>query len=200
MHYFIKAREWEHIFEHLSLRTDIYTKNEFKLRLFIEAVWYVTRSGCQWRLLPRYYGSWRAVHLRFKRWSDKGIWMDLFQKSQIHPDLECVQLDATIVRAHACAAGYRKDSQVREALGRSRGGFSTKIHALVDALGNPLKLTLSEGQRHEITQANILSEKVTQAIVIADKGYDSEAFINGVVCGKVQKLGFGFSVDSFHHL
>ena len=177
MDYFIKKEEWKHIFEILSHRKDIYAKNEEKLRIFIEAVWYVARSGCQWRLLPKSYGSWRAVHLRFKRWSHKGVWAYLFHKSQVDPDLEIVMIDATIVRAHACAAGYGKDSQAWEALGRSRGGFSTKIHALVDGLGNPLKFTLSAGQRHEITQAQALVDDIYHTIVVADKGYDSDAFV-----------------------
>ena len=54
--------------------------------------------------------------------------------------MEWVMIDSTIVRAHACAAGYGKDTQEQEALGRSKGGFTTKIHTLVDALGNPLKI------------------------------------------------------------
>lgn len=74
-------------------------------------------------------------------------------------------VDATIVRAHACAAGYGKESQSQQALGRSRGGFSTKI----DALGNPLKFILSAGQRHEISQAEPLIESISGTIIIGDK-------------------------------
>lgn len=55
------------------------------------------------------------------------------------PDLEIIMIDATIIRAHSCSSGYKKNSQDQEALGRSKGGFTTKIHAAVDALGNPLK-------------------------------------------------------------
>lgn len=177
MDYFIKEREWEEIFKILRNSKDIHTNNELQLRRFIEAVWYIARTGCQWRLLPFYYGHWRSVHRRFKKWSDKGIWEMLFQKIQQDPDLEAVMIDATIVRAHACSAGYGKESQSQQALGRSRGGFSTKIHALVDALGNPLKFILSAGQRHEISQAEALIEDVCGSIVIGDKGYDSNAFV-----------------------
>ncbi|MGL9725667.1 MAG: transposase [Wolbachia sp.] len=60
-------------------------------------------------------------------------------------------IDDTIVRAHQCSAGYTKHFKDQEALDRSKGGFTTKIHALVDALGNPLKFTLTAGQRNEIT-------------------------------------------------
>lgn len=149
MDYHIKAREWEQIIAILRTRKDIKTKNENKLRRFIEAIWYIVRSGCQWRLLPSTYGSWRAIHMRFKSWADKGIWAELFTQVQVDPDMEATMIDATIVRAHACSAGYNKNSQDQEALGRSKGGFSTKVHALVDALGNPLKFILTPGQRHE---------------------------------------------------
>jgi transposase len=177
MDYFIKEQEWKEIFRILSNIKRIHTKNETNIRRFVEAIWFVSRSGCQWRLLPSHYGSWRSVHRKFKKWSDKGIWETLFLQIQKDPDLEAVMIDATIVRAHACSAGYGKESQPQQALGRSRGGFSTKIHALVDALGNPLKFILSAGQRHEISQAEALIEGISRTIVIGDKGYDSNAFI-----------------------
>ena len=65
------------------------------------------------------------------------------QKHQDHPP---------VVRAHPCAA----DGQAAQALGRSRGGFSTKIHVSVDGLGNPLRFILTGGQQHDITQAEEL--------------------------------------------
>ena len=83
-------------------------------------------------------------------------------------------IDSTIVRANACAAGYGKDSQEKQALGRSKGGFTTKIHALVDALGNPLKIILTAGQRNDITQADALVEKLFDCGLLADKGYDAD--------------------------
>ena len=104
MDYHIKTQEWKGIIFILRTRKDIKTRNENKLRRFIEAVWYMARSGCQWRLLPDMYGSWRAVHMRFKSWSDKGIWADLFLKAQVDPDMEVAMIDATIVRACAHAA------------------------------------------------------------------------------------------------
>ncbi|MFP3036487.1 MAG: IS5 family transposase, partial [Wolbachia sp.] len=81
------------------------------------------------------------------------------------------------IRAHPCSAGYKKHSQGQEALGRNKGGFTTKIHTLVDALGNPLKFILTPGQRNEITQARALTDNIYNSTVVADKGYDSNAFI-----------------------
>jgi hypothetical protein len=50
----------------------------------------------------------------------------------------------------------KSDGQEQQALGRSRGGFSTKIHIAVDELGNPLRLILTAGQRHDSPQAAAL--------------------------------------------
>ncbi len=177
MNYYIRQQEWEGILVKLNTIPLIHTKNETAIRRFIEGVWFVARSGCQWRLLPERYGSWRAVHMRFKEWSDKGVWKQLFESMHIEADKEAAMIDTTIIRAHACSAGYKKDSGDQEALGRSRGGFTTKIHALVDALGNPLKFILTPGQRNDVTQAEPLLKDVVNAAVIADKGYDSNALI-----------------------
>ena len=64
-----------------------------------------------------------------------------------------------------------------QSLGRSRGGFSTKIHLATDALGNALRFILTGGERNDITQAESLVEDLCAEYVIADKGYDSGAFV-----------------------
>jgi putative transposase len=61
-----------------------------------------------------------------------------------------------------------------EAIGRSRGGLSTKIHAVVDALGNPLRFILTPGQAHESKQAEGLIAGFDFDKLLADKGYDSD--------------------------
>ena len=63
------------------------------------------------------------------------------------------------IRAHACASGYKKNQQEEQALGWSKGGFTTKIHALVDALGLSLKFILTLGQSNEIKQAPELYQR-----------------------------------------
>ena len=68
-----------------------------------------------------------------------------------------------------------------QALGRSRGGFSCKIHITVDGLGNPLRFALSSGQRHDITQAYALLEGFDFDRLIADRGYAAEHFIDYLV-------------------
>ena len=64
--------------------------------------------------------------------------------------------------------------QHEQCLGRSRGGFSSKIHLLVDALGFPLTFILTGGERHDMSQAESLLAPFHFDAVIADKGYDSD--------------------------
>jgi transposase len=95
------------------------------------------------------------------------------------PDMEKLILDSSVVRAHPCAAGAGKKSggQTAQALGRSRGGFSTKLHVSVDGLGNPLRFRLSGGQRHDITQAEALVPEDKFDRLIADRSYAAEDFL-----------------------
>ena len=68
----------------------------------------------------------------------------------------------------------KRGRQPEQSLGRSRGGFSSKIHLLVDAFGFPLHFILTGGERHDLTQAESLLAPFHFDAVIADKGYDSD--------------------------
>lgn len=78
----------------------------------------------------------------------------------------------------------QKKRQDAEAMGKSRGGLSTKIHAAVDALGNPVRFILTAGQYSEIRQADALIEGFSADYVIADKGYDADLFIEMIESGE----------------
>ncbi len=65
-------------------------------------------------------------------------------------------------------------------MGRSRGGFGTKIHAAVNGLGLPAQLVLTPGQAADVTQAETLLPDVPFEVVIADKGYDSQALVDRI--------------------
>ncbi len=61
--------------------------------------------------------------------------------------------------------------------------MSTKIHAAVDALGNPVRLFLTQGQTSEYTLANELISGLQADYVIADRGYDSDSFVQAIHTG-----------------
>jgi transposase len=146
-------------------------------QLFVESIIWKFRTGVPWRDMPERFGAWKNLHTRFSRWAKKRVWESLFKTLADDPDNEYAMIDATIVRAHQHSAGARKEKGVNQAIGRSRGGLTTKIHMVVDALGNPLAFNLTGGQTHDITQAETLIAQVQPRAVLADKGYDSDGFV-----------------------
>ena len=65
-----------------------------------------------------------------------------------------------------------------QAIGRSRGGLTTKIHVLVDALGNPVDVMLTPGQAHDLACAEPLIDSADPEALIGDKAYDADPLIN----------------------
>ena len=70
--------------------------------------------------------------------------------------------------------------QAEQALGRSRGGFGTKIHGGFDGLGHPVELTLTAAQESDIGQAEALLADHRPEAVIADRGYDKRALVEAI--------------------
>ncbi len=66
------------------------------------------------------------------------------------------------------------------------GGWSTKIHATVDALGNPLRIILTVGQRANITQAEALLADYQTSAVLADRGYDADALLDSLQAAEIE--------------
>ena len=168
---YIDAEGWSKMLIFFSSRKDVYSGNATKLKAFIEAVYWMLRTGAQWRELPIKYGNWNSVFTRFNEWSKKKIWEALWAFCQQDPDLEYVMIDASVIRANACAAGYGDKNE--QGLGYSKGGYSCKVHAVVDALGNVLRLVLTPGQQHDVTVASTMLEGYSDSYVLGDKGYDS---------------------------
>src|ERR1700679_1803035 len=163
---YISKIVWSKIFNFLKLCANIYKGTSEECKRFVEGIFWMARTGAQWRELPEEYGKWNSVFKRFNAWSKKNVWDELLKFCIQDPDLEYVMIDATVVRAHASAAGYGE--QEEEGFGRSAGGFTSKIHVLVDALGNPLKVVVTPGQCSDITQADDLLEDISGAYVLAD--------------------------------
>ncbi|WSL73735.1 IS5 family transposase [Streptomyces sp. NBC_01723] len=168
-------------------------------RQVINGMVYKIRTGISWRDLPERYGPWKTVYTRFRRYALDGVFARALQQVQAEADAAgdidwLVQIDSTIVRAHqhAAATGRKGEPPAGRtgdhALGRSRGGLTTKIHLACDGRGRPLAILLTPGQRHDSICARPLLERIhiprtgvgrprcRPDQVIADKAYSSRGF------------------------
>jgi transposase len=137
------------------------------LRQLIDGIRFRTRTGCPWRDVPERYGTWQSVYGLFRAWQLAGRWAAILTGLQaLGAEAELidwtVSVDSTINRAHSHAAGARRHPEAQvsppvgepadHALGRSRGGLSTKVHLAVEAGRKTLATVLTPGQAADSPQ------------------------------------------------
>lgn len=166
-------------------------------RRLIDGVRWRVRVGAPWRDVPERYGPWQSVYTFFRRWQLSGVWAMLVTALQVRADARGliswdVSVDSTSVRAHQHAAGARRDLAVREepqdhALGRSRGGWGTKLHLACEQGRRLMSLVLTGGQHGDSPQFIAVLERIRVPRlsvgrartrpnrVLADKAYASQA-------------------------
>jgi transposase len=109
----VSDAQWRKILPLLRAHPNVYVGQEQDCRLFLSAVLWITRSGAQWRLLPKEYGNWNAVYRRFARWAEQGVFEHLHQTFADDADMEHLLIDSTVIRAHPCAAGASKKAAAK---------------------------------------------------------------------------------------
>jgi transposase len=178
--YELTEAQWSRIQDLLPGRKESVGRTAADTRVFVNGVLWVLRSGARWSDLPERYGKDKSVHKRFARWAVGGVWEQVFRTLVRDAKNEYLMIDSTIVRAHQQAATGRKKGGADAALGRSRGGLTTKIHLLCNQLGEPVDFLLTAGQVADCTQAlPLLGERKAEA-VLADKGYDADAIVQQI--------------------
>jgi transposase len=207
MRYMLSDEVWS-IMEPLVREARVYKQGchaQLPERMFFEAILYVCRTGISWRDLPSEFGSWHSVYGRFRRWVYSGSLKNLFTLMTQTETLDSTRelfMDGTIVRAHVSAAGARKstgkgknkpetnatdtpkdDVPNDQGLGRSRGGFTSKILITAADESTAIDVKVVPGQDHEAPHFDsMLDDSLprTQVIdeVIADSAYDSDAIRN----------------------
>ncbi len=103
----------------------------------------------------------------------KGIFKNIFNILSNKPDLEYAAIDGTISKVHRHGQGAVGGTR-NQAIGHSRGGVTTKIMALVDALGNLVKFVLLPGNKHDIAGVLALIENTDIQALLADKAFDAD--------------------------
>lgn len=155
--------------------------------IIISGIIFVFRHGIPWRLLPAIYGNWNTVYSRFNRWSSKGIFLKIFLAlGYTFKKRNIAMLDSTTVHVHRTATSMRCDGKPRE-IGKSRGGWTTKIHLLCTSEWKPLYFCITEGQESDVTAAPEIIDKMSKRMThfLGDRGYDSDRLREQLVNEKI---------------
>ena len=165
-------------------------------RQVIDGILWVLCTGSSWKDIPPEFGKHKTIYNRFLRWTQEQLWERIINKllhrldaqGKIDRSLWCV--DGSVIRAHRVASGAPKgeleseENAKKNALGRSRGGYSTKIHVATDAKGLPLAVTATPGQGGEAPEFENLLASIPLSLhrkckrpkaVAGDKAYSSKA-------------------------
>ena len=139
------------------------------------AILWILSSGAPWRDLVPHYGNWNSIYHKFRQWCAQKVFDNILKALVADTDKYLlVQIDSTFCKVHQHAAGARKILG-EQAIGISRGGKTTKIHALVTENFQLIGLLLSGGQIHDSACAIELLSKVNLEgkTVLGDKAFSS---------------------------
>ena len=168
--------QYERIAPHLPVqRGNVSLSNQQVLN----AILYVAEHGCKWRGLPARFGNWHTLYTRMNRWSKNGVLDRVFEHLQreqiVRVKLEAVSLDSTIVQVHPDGTGALKKNGP-QAIGRSRGGWTTKIHMVAADARTAVTFSLSPGQAHDAPEGrqllNRLGQQHDNPSLIMDRAYE----------------------------
>jgi transposase len=141
-------------------------------RRVLNGIFWVLRSGAPWRDLPDIYGPHTTCYNRFVRWRRAGVWDRIMDALAAAHDAAVQMIDTSVVRVHqhgACIAENREQH-----MGRSRGGLTSKVHAVVDANGLHVRLGLTPGEAHDNRLCPVLLAGLRpQTMLLADRGHDA---------------------------
>jgi len=143
------------------------------------------------RLQVESYGNWHTIYICMNRWSKNGVLSRVFAALQtegmIQINVEVVYLDSTSVKVHP--DGTRALKKGNQAIGRLRGGLTTKIHMVTASDRSAVSFSLSSGSRHNSPEGmKLLSLTSTcnhKQLLLRDHAYEG-----GNMRATAKKLGY----------
>jgi transposase len=142
-------------------------------RRSLNGIFWVLGSGAPWRDLPEGFGPRTTCYNRFVRWRKAGVWDRVMEAPTAEHEAAVQMIDTSIVRVHQHGACIARNKE--QLMGRSRGGLTSKIHAVVDSNGLPVRLALTTGEAHDNRLVlTLLSGLKSGAMLLGDRGFDAD--------------------------
>jgi len=171
----ITAQQYEKIKDSLPIQ-----RGNVKLQNLevLNAILFVAEQGRKWRGLPTRFGNWHSVYTRMNRWAKNGVLDRVFEKLQteqiVRIKIEAFSLDSTSIKVHPDGTGALKNGS--QAIGKSRGGWNTKIHMVAADARTAVVFALSPGNAHDAPEGRALLEDLgpmPQGLpMLMDKAYE----------------------------
>ena len=145
----------------------------------LNAILYVAEHGCKWRGLPPRFGRWHTIYTRMNRWAKNGVLDRVFEHLQreqiVRVKLEAVSMDSTVVKVHPDGTGALKKNGP-QSIGKSRGGWTTKIHMVAADARTAMTFSLSPGQAHDAPEGRKLLHRLgpqrKDLSIVMDRAYE----------------------------
>jgi transposase len=177
----VSDTEWQFLLPYLTLMREDAPQRSHDMREVFNAIRYVVKTGCQWRMLPHDLPDWTVAYQQARRWVQAGVF------EQIAHDLRiCVRLTQDRQEQPTAAILDGRTLQSTPESGQ-RAGYDgakkkkgSKVHVAVDTLGNLLALHVTAANEQERAQVAELAAKVqevtggTVEIAFVDQGYTGE--------------------------
>ena len=125
----------------------------------LNAILYVAEHGCKWRGLPKRFGNWHTIYTRMNRWSKVGVLDRMFEELQ-QAQIVRIKIEAVSLDSHQHQGASRRHRGAKkngpQAIGKSRGGWNTKIHMVAADARTAITFSLSPGQAHDAPEGRAL--------------------------------------------
>lgn len=177
----VSDAEWEFLIPYLTLMREDAPQRAHDMREVFNAIRYVVKTGCQWRMVPHDFPDWTVVYQQARRWMQAGVFEEMAHDLRVilrlvrerNPQPSAAILDGRTLQS-------TPESGDRAGYDGAKKKNGSKVHVAVDTLGNLLALKITAANEQERTQVAELAKKIqevtggTVEIAFVDQGYTGE--------------------------
>lgn len=177
----VTDEEWAFVSPYLALCREDATQRDYPLRAVFNALRYVAKSGCPWRMLPNDLPPWQVVYQQMRRWIDARCFETMVEDLRmLLREYAGRKAQPTAMILDSRTVQSTPESGARAGYDGAKRRKGSKVHAAVDTLGHLLALHVTAADEQDRAQVGVLAEAVQQItgehveLAYVDQGYTGE--------------------------